>query len=54
LIFGPLALQATALPTEIKGILTNAVSRGYSRDFIGCIAKYERVFNGDAKYMVAF
>ena len=25
-----------------------------ARDFIGCIAKYERVFNGDAKYVVAF
>ena len=25
-----------------------------ARDFIGCIAKYERDFNGDAEYMVAF
>ena len=25
---GPLALQATALPTELKEISTNAVSRG--------------------------
>ena len=25
-----------------------------ARDFIGCIAKYERVFNGDEEYVVAF
>jgi len=25
-----------------------------ARDFNGCIAKYERVFNGDAEYVVAF
>jgi hypothetical protein len=23
------------------------------RNFIGCIAKYERVFNGDTEYVVA-
>ena len=25
-----------------------------ARDFIGCIAKYESVFNGDEEYVVAF
>jgi hypothetical protein len=25
-----------------------------ARDFIGCIAKYERVFNYDVEYVVAF
>jgi phage-related protein len=39
--------------TFFSSLKTNKGTGHTVRNFIGCVAKYERVFNGDAEYVVA-